>query len=284
VNWIYKNTLGFILNFVQAALDFLGDYINEVFVMMARANTTLQAVINARVFTTAFALSLVVFMALKMYFTTYVLETDGDPDMDPINIFVRLAQVVACICCNGYLFKLFMGFSEAFCNDLSGAAGSIAPTESMGRMVQGMTNVTFGISGFLIFTLIILIGLVVFMIIAIKRGAELSLMSILFPLFAIDLLTTNRERWNNFFTTYIVTFMAYSLQMLCFRIFCSVFAEVYVGGMTDEIALALGWFILMLSAPKWLEKFCYTSGLRNMAGNSVRTASFVLIRPGMFRR
>ena len=132
----------------------------------------------------------------------------------------------------------------------------------------------------MIFTLfIILIGFIIFCVVAGVRGAELTLMKLLLPLFAVDLLTTNRERWNNFFTTYMITFFSYSLQLICFKMCSMTFMAInYDGDYSIRFVTVLGWLILMIRAPRWLEKFAYSSGIGNAAASTMRFAPMYLLK------
>ena len=143
-------------------------------------------------------------------------------------------------------------------------------------LLRAMDTVGNQMIGYILTLLLLLVGFIIFSIVAGIRGAELTLMKILFPLFAVDLLTTNRERWNSFFTTYVITFLSYSVQLLCFKLCNMTFVTIdYGGNFNIRFITVIGWMVMMIRAPKWMEKFAYSSGLGGMASSSVR---FLLMR------
>lgn len=279
MNWLLKNIIGAFADLVTGFLDFVGTVVIDIFDNIATINISNTQVVNASRFTTMFGLALLTLMAIKHYLTVYMLETDGDPDADPINILVRLSQAVALICCNTYIFDQMMLFSRAFADDLSSSPGTPDFTVTASSYIQAaMTGYSSSIVGSVILLLVVVIGVIIFCVIAGIRGAELSLMKIAFPIFAVDLLTTNRERWNAFLTTYVITFITYAVQIFCFRMFCSSFSKIIVEQFNENMLIMLGWFILMLRTPKWLERFCYSSGIGRAAGGGMRMAQFMLFK------
>jgi hypothetical protein len=277
MNWILKNWGEILTDLISGMMNFFDNLINNLFVYVADANLQNRLVTNAATYTTLLGIALITFFGIKQYFTTYVMETDGDPDADPLDILVRCSQAVAICCSNDFIFTYFLEFSKAFVTDLAGSPGSIdikvSITELVNNIINGMT--TQGII-FATILLIMVIGLIVFCVIAGIRGAELSFMKILLPIMAVDLVTTNRERWNSFLASYIMIFLYYGIQLLSYRMFMFSLADVNGTVLSKELIVALGWFVLMLRSPKWMEKFIYSSGLGRATGGALRTASFVL--------
>lgn len=264
MGWIAEGISGLINDIITDTLNFLGDIIGDIFNKVAEINLTNENINNASSFTLKFGIAFIIMIATWKYFSTYVIESNGDPDSDPLDIAVRASQAIAIAACNNEIFKRFMVFSKQFAKELSESSGT---TQFKATMNDFMTKATpqNGVAT-IIFLLTILIGVITFTVVAAIRGAELGLMKILLPIFASDLVNTTRERWNLFFTTYVITFMSFSLQLFCWKMFLYNFLAM---GNGDEGLLkmgmshlyTLGWMFLMIKAPKWLEKFTYTTGL-----------------------
>ncbi|MBS6953496.1 MAG: hypothetical protein KH230_09705 [Enterocloster asparagiformis] len=294
MNFITKNFQKFIANIIESMLKFFSGSINGVFDAVADVNIKSPAVVSAQKFTISFAITFVVALAVKKYFTTYVMETEGDPDSDPLDILVRCAQAIAIICCNSTIFRLFLIFSKKFCKDTistisittgsqyDGLVGAI--DQAVGTLVSQISAFTFI---YIVILLAIVIGLLAFSVTAGIRGAELSLMCVMCPLWACDLINTSHERWSNFFTKYVSTFLYYCLQLFAYNMFLVDCADAVTGfaglsGFSMALVRAIGWFVLMLRGPKWMEAFIYTTGVGTKAsgaiGSAVRYAGMVAMR------
>lgn len=270
-----------IADMISGLLGFFGDWINNIFVYVADINLQNKLISSASTYTTMLGIALITLAGVKQYFTTYVMETSGDPDSDPLDILVRCSQAVAICCSSDFIFTYFLDFSKVFVTDFAGTVDSLEGTVLVKDLLLKLPiekNVTENV--FMTIILALVIGMVAFCIIAGIRGAELSLMKILLPIMAVDLVTTNRERWNNFITTYIMTFLYYGLQLLAYKMFLGSLGQVVSASLTNNLIVALGWFVIMLRSPRWLEKFVYSTGLARGTGGVLRTASFFIPRLG----
>lgn len=279
ISWLTSSFTDVINDLINGTLDFFNDLVNNIFFYIAELNLENRMISNAATYATLLGIALITLIGLKQYFTTYVMETSGDPDSDPLDILVRCSEAVAICCSNDFITTYFFKFSKAFANDL-GTSGTI----DVKRSFLDLIGLAFGVTSepgaaatiFLFILLVMAIGIVVFCIISGIRGAELSLMKIMLPIMAVDLVTTNRERWGNFFISYMVTFLYYGLQLLCYRMFLGSLMTVSTSVLSKELLVTFGWFILMLRSPKWLEKFIYSTGLGRGMGGAGRTAGFML--------
>lgn len=283
MNWALRNIGEIIGNLVTGMLDFFNDLIMGIYPYVAEINLNNELIVNASVFTLSFAFAFIILTGLKQYFATYVMETGGDPDADPLDILLRCSEAMAVCCANEFIFTLFMQFSQTFVDDLLRSANSPkteSTTEYIGNLVKNylLHDLTPAIIIFLLILLIFVVGMVIFCILAGIRGAELSLMKLLFPLMSVDLVTAKRDRWETFFTTYIITFLYYGLQLLAYKMFVSSLGCVTGERLSKELIIAFGWFVIMLRSPRWLEKFCYSTGLGRITGESVRMVPFMMFR------
>lgn len=139
------------------------------------------------------------------------------------------------------------------------------------NLVNKLNNI-----GFLVLFFIFLLILIFMLCLkAVLRGVELALCRILFPLFSISLCGTSRERFNSFLSTYLVTFFGYIIQVFCFEMGLANVIKALAYTTFDEYILAIAWLWFALKTPKWLEKFAYSSGLKNTVGGAARTAFYM---------
>lgn len=214
------------------------------------------------------AIALLIFMATKQGISVYITRTDGDSDQNPLEFIVRLFTATATIAANSFIYKMLYDISLSVIADImrninfSNLEANIA--------ASGQKLSSDGAGGILSSSLIIGVIEVFFVIFMFKsalRACEICLMHLLLPLFAVDLITTTRERWNTFITSYVTTFISWAFQLLC------------IGGLVvalshaeEGIIWTFGWIIMCLKAPKWLEKYTYTSGMGRAVGSGARTA------------
>lgn len=283
MNWVTKNIFGFIADMMESVLNFYGSIIGNIFEVVADQNLNSSLTENASKFVTLFALAFLALAAGKQILSVYVFGTAGDADEEPLQLVVRVAQAVAVIGSSSWIFNELLKFSKLFTNDLlSSATEDDVSIHLLSLLDQAVETFSMQAIGFIFTLLLILIGLIIFSVVAGIRGAELTLMKILLPIFAVDLITTNRERWNNFITACVVTIMGYSLQLLLFKLCCMVFFTVEYGGTgaTSRVKLitVLGLLVFMIRTPKWLEKFIYSSGIGSATTSTLRLAPLYLIR------
>lgn len=287
MNWITKNVFGFIADTIESLLVSYGDMIEYMFEIIADANLNNSMLTNAAAFTTTFALVCLALIAGKQCLDVYVFETAGDDSASPFDLVVRLAQAVAVIGSSAWIFNEMLALSKWVASDLMIATngshdysnfltGNILNQIGQARQMLETQGVAM-----LVTSAMTTIGLIIFSITAGIRGAELTLMKLLFPLFAIDLLTTDRERWKNFITSVVVIIFSYGLQLALFKMCCLTLSQInYDGGITTRFVTAIGFIVLMIRAPKWLEKWAYTTGVASATLRLTKTVTSIFMLKG----
>jgi len=284
VNWITENILKSLADAVSGFLDMYGELIGNIFDKVADANVNSGPVVNASNFMLIFSLALLGLLAAKQILDVYVFQTSGDPDAEPLELAVRIAQACAVVCSSAWIFDEFLKFSRYFTNDF---LQSVQDTGNVSQHMNGlieeavatMDTLQSQAVGMILTLVLVFVGFFIFCIVAGLRGAELTLMKIIMPLFAMDLLTTNRERWNSFFTTYLITFFAYSLQLFEFKMCSMTFMSIeYAGNYSMKFLIVIGWLVLMIRTPHWIEKFAYSSGIARAASGGLRAIPFMIRR------
>lgn len=277
MSWIAENICEFFKDMIGSAIAYYGDLVNNIFYTTVEWNTENEYVVSSIKFFILLALALIFILVFKQVLSTYILETDGDPDADPFNLVVRIAETVAVISCNAWIFDTTLSLAKSFASD---ALGSTAQEGIAGKTQELIAidadQIGSSLMAFIISLVIMLIGFIVFTIIAALRAAEVIAMKMLLPLFALDLLSARRERWNNFITGYFIAFFSYGIQMLFFNIAlksfvsCSWDTPVYIIG-------TYAFIILAIRAPKFLEKHLYRSGVSGAASGGMRLVAQTMV-------
>ena len=263
---------------MQGFITVFGGFLENIFESIWAINNTLNFVPIIDYFV-GIGISFVVFNAVKVGIETYMLETDGDPEADPLELITRACEAVAAIYCGSFVIEKMIELAGIVCDEAITVTADIgfrnASTQSTVEKLIAAYN-TQTTSGFVMIILLvaILVALVIFVFSAAKRAAEIKMFEVLIPIMAADLLTASREKWNAFKNDLIVTVFGYILQILAFLIFEHIFASASTeANMVLSTVAALGWLLFVISAPKWLEKFSYNSGIGTAGKNGLRTAA-----------
>lgn len=282
MSWITENIMAFIDDIIKSAIDFLGEFLNNIFFWIVDEALQNVYVINAEKFIIVTAIGLVSLVAIKIVISGYLLETDYDSEADPFNLIIKIAETVAIIMNSGWLFNWMLETAKIFTSDLAGSTSVSGFCETTRSLLERKSlEQTLAVYSILI--VFVLIAFIVFMIVAGLRGVELIAMKLFLPYFALDLLTNSRERWNNFFTAYVVAFFSYAVQILffmvalrCYVTFSSqISVEYYIG--------TLAFIIMAIRTPKFLEKFIYKSGVSNAASSGIRMVAQTMVMRGAFK-
>lgn len=273
MSWITENITNFIADLVGGVIEFLGDIINNIFFTIVQYAVTSPYGINAQKVMVSMGFALLALNVVKIVTSGYLLETDYDSDAEPFDLVVRIAETTAVISCSGWIFDYVLQLSKDFASDLidsTGVTGYSQQTKALldpSIVYSGVMSLT--VSTYVIFICLILIAVIVFTIVSGLRGGELIAMKLFLPIFAIDLLSTSRERWNNFFMGYMLAFFTYEIQILFYTIALKNYMTASLTSPVYFIATAV-WMILAIRAPRFLEKYLYKSGVSTAASSGLR--------------
>lgn len=274
-NWFGNTIYDWLSDLCEEVFDFLFTFINGLFID-GEALITETAINSAAIITGDIAVVIISIVVLKNVFSIYILETDGDAEQDPVQQLVKAAIAVALIQSSTYLFNWSLNIANVFTSEL--VLGLEVVIDSPDSFLDSFSNATGGLTQaygvYVTLLAILIVGMICLIIKAFIRGGELALMKVLFPIFCCDLLTSSRERFNAFITSFIVTTVGYSIQLLCFRLSMNAFLNI-----TDimHMPIAYTWLFLAIKAPKWLEKYAYTSGLGGLARTGASSAGQVVM-------
>lgn len=295
MDFILKSLAVFIGNVMEGMVASILSGVEDMFQALVKTFTTDGLVVSAHDSVLGVSIALISLFCVKQYFNTYVMETSGDPDADPLDILVRGAEAVAVASCSSWIFFSFMNFCSAFADEIVGDADIEDFSKVFTDAVETLTvNITK--NGFvgLVFLLSMLIGIFCFYVIATIRALELAMMYIILPLFCGELCYASHERFNGLLTNIVVTGLYFVLQLLMFKLFMTTLllsltditavTETSDFIMDNNVFKSIGFCIVMLRSPKWMDKFVYNSGV----GETVRRGTGAVIgnvsRAFMWRR
>lgn len=278
------------MNFVTELLtdvvrDILGDMFAAIGIQIIEIQK-LSLVINQTEIVTALCTfsmllgaALCVVVVGKQVVSVYGFGTQGDPDQDAFEIVFRLCLTLGVIGGNSFFFTELLKLTNAIAADILFIfVGKIAENDLTMMLLNGITGPFNAIC-----MIGIAIGLVMFALSSVIRAAEITLSKILLPIFAIDMLNSNHEKWNMFIFQYVMSFLSYILQLLCYQMFLYQFFKEGISFMGIDYIAAIGWLVLTVRAPKWLEKYIYATGTGQALSHGASRLGQVIMFVGMRR-
>lgn len=241
------------------------DIINGIISMVELAFGEGSSIMNDSLMTKTFyatqtaALMLVVLLSLRQIINIYLLETDGDAESDPIQVLVRNSKATLIISAGGLITNVVVRWADDLCSYVTEASSYSLSFQGIATTL--VANIASGGWFTIIFIGLFAILLFVYAVIALIRGVELGMLKIVLPIMACDLTSVRQEKWNNFVSAYLVVAFGYIIQVALLKL-----AMTY--GIQGDILSLLKSIVCMyfgVSTPHWLEKFTYSSGLKNTA-------------------
>lgn len=247
--------------------DVVNNVVNGIVsvVELAFADTSLNDGLITQTFeaTQKVALLIIILLSMKHIINTYILETDGDSDSDPLLVLVRNSKALLVISAGALITNLAIKWSDSLCSFITGAS---TYTTDFGWLAASLianaaTNGWFT----MFFTITFAVFLLVYCFVAMIRGVELGFMKVLLPIMACDLTSIKQEKWNNFFATFIVVTFGYIIQIVILKLAMTYALQADMKSMmTSLVCLYFG-----IRTPDWLKKFTYSSGLKDTVRSGV---------------
>lgn len=247
--------------FQEVVTDILNGILNLVGLAFAEGNSFMNDGLISKTFeaTQGVALLLIILLSLKHILDSYILETDGDADTDPLIVLARNSKAMLVISAGSLVTNLIIKWSDSLCSYITGAS-SFSYTDLGFATALFHNMITMGWFS-LIFIVVFEVIFFICCIVALIRGVELGLMKILLPIMACDLTSIRQEKWNNFIASFIVVAFGYIIQMVLYK-----FALTYAV-QSDMLSLlkSIVCLFFFIKTPNWLQKFAYSSGLKDTA-------------------
>lgn len=220
-------------------------------------------------------ISLMILKFLKKGFEIYVMGTDGDPDMDPLQLVTNFIKAMA----------VAIGFRpiyDIFVQILKETVNTITTSMNIYKEVTDFTGI--GIINGVFF----LIAFVIFMILfckAFELGINMMILNIGMPLACTGLLDNDKGMFKNYFMTYVKTFLTVLIQVVLSKLGLYIIVSSagignIISGNFDlaQMFFGLACMIVAMKAPKLLAEFLVPSGpgggvmSKIYAVNTIKTA------------
>lgn len=273
MNWVGNTIYEWLEELCNEVFSFLFQFINGLF-ENGEALIKATEIQTASVVTRDIATIIVSIVILYNVLSIYIFETNGDSEQDPLQQLVNASIAVALIQSSAYLFNWALELGSLFAGEIADVELNLGTAETFWDVIETKIGETMTLSMWVVILVVFVIGMICFLIMAFIRGGELALMKVLLPIFCCDLLTSSKERFNAFITSFCITTFSYGIQLLCFRLSMNQFvnvSEIY------HIPMAYVWLYLAIRAPKWLEKYAYSSGIGGMARTGASSAGQVVM-------
>lgn len=277
--WVTKKIYNFLSDLFEGLIETFGSLIINLFTSETNSIISSSQVLGAVMVTTGVATAMISVLTMKQLFCTHILETDGDPDSDPLQQLVKASVAIALIQTNSTILNVLLRYAALFTTSILNGAGNTLEGLNSGAIVLNIASAGVSSIVAIIFGLIYAVGMVMLALKAGFRTVELAAMEILYPIFCLDILTVQQERWKTFFASYLVTIFGYAIQILCF-VLSIAFAFSGLGG----FFVALAFLFFAVKAPNWLEKYAYSSGAGRSAAGAARSVQQFMMMRRMYRR
>lgn len=279
MSWVTKKIYNFLSDLFEGLVETFGSLIINLFTNETNSIISSSQVLGAVMVTTGVATAMISVMTMKQLFCTHILETDGDPDADPLQQLVKASVAIALIQTNSTVLNVLLRYAALFTTSILNGAGNTLEGLNSGAIVSNIAAAGVSSIVAIIFAIIYAVGMVMLALKAGFRTVELAIMEILYPIFCLDILTVQQERWKTFFASYLVTIFGYAIQILCF-VLSIAFAFSGLGG----FFVALAFLFFAVKAPNWLEKYAYASGAGRTAAGAARSVQQFMMMRRMYRR
>ena len=140
-----------------------------------------------------YAIALLILKFVQKGFSIYILQSDGDPDHDPIHILTGFCQAVAISVTFLGLYTPLVNIFETFTKAILTAIGSKGEIEAIKDQFL-LTLFGNGITTVLLFIIFLIIIFLIYIQI-IKNGAELMVLKFAIPLLSVGLMDSDGDCW-----------------------------------------------------------------------------------------
>lgn len=278
MNLLTEYMMDMFKDILVSIFDWIGNIITLIHAYILSINQT-QAVLSMCTFTMLLGAALSSIVVAKNIIGTYGFGTQGDSDQDAMDIIFRLCLALGVMGANTLIFQEVFKFTNAVSVDITDTFNNIVGQDMVTSLKSIIDSVTSPAN--LIAAGSVVVALCIFTLSAALRGAEITLSRILLPIFALDLINNNHEKWNMFIFQYIMSFLSYVIQQMCYQMFLYFFFNGSNLFSVQDYFVMFGWLVLSIKSPKWLEKYIYATGTGQAISHGAGRLGQVIMFVGM---
>lgn len=191
--------------------------------------------------------TLLVIKFLKKMFDIYVLWSDGDPDVEPVQLAINFVKAMVTAICFPYIWDVFVRVGREILNQ------SVNALNSNGSLLEQWGQSSWTSMGLIptAFGLIFIICIIIIFFQFLKRGIELALMLVGLPLACIGLLDNDHGIFRPYCNQFSKILISSLFQVIVAKLGLSLAltADIWAGtGMAVIVAIACMWESVKLSA------------------------------------
>lgn len=224
-----------------------------------------------------FGVSLIILKFLKKGFETYVMWTDGDPDVEPTHLVIRFIQAIAVAVCFPVLYRWLAEITQGLTDELMSAIGA-ATNYDWRAWVNGLSSLGLVTA---IFGLIFVVCYFVLYFQFLMRGLEIMILRIGLPLACVGLLDNDK----GVFKTYINKFFQSTLAVVVQICLCKLGVGMMMNvGINMNIFWGIACIVLAIKTPRFLSEFMVpTGGGAGVINNMYHSVRLVGMAKGMLK-
>lgn len=215
-----------------------------------------------------FGVSLIILKFLKKGFETYVMWTDGDPDVEPTYVVIRFIEAIAVAVSFPVLYGWLADITQDLTNQLMTAIGA-ATNYDWQAWVNGLSSLGLVTA---IFGLIFVVCYFVLYFQFLMRGLEIMILRIGLPLACVGLLDNDKGVFKSYLNKFFQSTLAVVVQICLCKLGVGMMMNV---GANMNIFWGIACIVLAIKTPRFLSEFMVPtggggSGIVNNVYHSVR--------------
>lgn len=215
-----------------------------------------------------FGVSLIILKFLKKGFETYVMWTDGDPDVEPTYVVIRFIEAIAVAVSFPVLYGWLADITQDLTDQLMTAIGA-ATNYNWQAWVNGLSSLGLVTA---IFGLIFVVCYFVLYFQFLMRGLEIMILRIGLPLACVGLLDNDKGVFKSYINKFFQSTLVVVVQICLCKLGVGMMMNV---GANMNIFWGIACIVLAIKTPRFLSEFMVPtggggSGIVNNVYHSVR--------------
>lgn len=224
-----------------------------------------------------FGVSLIILKFLKKGFETYVMWTDGDPDVEPTHLVIRFIQAIVVAVCFPVLYGWLAEITQGLTDDLMTAIGA-STNYDWQAWVNGISSLGLVTA---IFGLIFVVCYFVLYFQFLMRGLEIMILRIGLPLACVGLLDNDKGVFKTYLNKFFQSTLAVVVQICLCKLGVGMMMNV---GINMNIFWGIACIVLAIKTLRFLSEFMVpTGGGAGVINNMYHSVRLVGMAKGMLK-
>lgn len=200
-----------------------------------------------------FGVSLIILKFLKKGFETYVMWTDGDPDVEPTYVVIRFIQAIAVAVCFPVLYGWIADITPSLTDELMAAIGA-ATNYDWQAWVNGISSLGLVTA---IFGLVFIVCYFMLYFQFLMRGLEIMILRIGLPLACVGLLDNDKGVFKSYMNKFFQSTLAVVVQICLCKLGVGMMMNI---GINMNVFWGIACIVLAIKTPRFLSEFMVPAG------------------------